>query len=336
MPGKKKYPCLECKKNVDEGQPSVQCTICNRWIHKDCGLGDKLYNLILEVKESMGSHCWSCEGCSIGIAKMNKMVQNHDREIRELRKDVDDLKTQQSATKDLDERVTTLSSDLESLKTQPKSDNDAVFEEMRLRESKKLNVMIFGIDEPNPRLNDKAKKKVDEDVMLELFEELGSKLQMKDDIKFVARVGKAATTRPVVVGFRSQEARDKIMNSGWKLSKSTVFKNVSISPDLTARQVEEEKKLKKEAEARNEALIENDPDEAKNYTWKLVGVRGQRYIKKVENAVNSQQQGKDRAPIRGRIPSHRRTRAEMEDEDNMEEEEEGLLSQQRRKTYRQF
>ena len=221
----------------------------------------------------------------------------------------------------------------------PKTDNDTVYDEIRLRESKRTNIMIFGIDEPSFTLDDKAKRRVDEDVILDIFEEIGFKLKMKEDIKFMSRLGKS-DTRPIVIGFRSQECRDKILNNTWKLSKSTVFKDISVNPDLTPKQLEEEKKLKLEAETRNEEMAEKEPEAAKNFTWKLIGQRGQRLLRKVPKgevpvATNYQQRSNVRN-TRARIPSQIRTRAEMEEGENsvMVEEEENQLSQQRKKTSR--
>ena len=333
---KKKYPCIECKENVEESQHSVQCTICSRWIHKDCGVGDKLYNLILEISESIGRHCWSCEGCGIGLSKMNKMVQNHDREIRELRKDVDELKKQKPDTENLDNRITALATDVANLKTQPKSDNEIVFEELSLRESKRSNIMVFGIKDPNSELGDNAKKKVDEDSVLELLQELGFKLKMKEDIKFLSRVGKASAKKPIVVGFRSQVVRDKILNSAYKLGESTFFKDVSISPDLTTRQLEEDKRVSREAEAKNKEMMENESNEAKNFIWKAVGQRGQRYLKKVALTNAEKEKSKKIPPLRLRIPSHKR-KAEMEnEEEEVEVVEELPQSQQRKKSHKQY
>lgn len=332
MPNKKKFPCIECKENVEESHHSVQCTICSRWIHKNCGVGDKLYNLILEISESMGSHCWSCEGCGIGLSKMNKMVQNHDREIRELRKDVDELKKQKPDIKNLDDRMTSLASDVANLKTQPKSDNETVFEELTLRESKRSNIMVFGTEDPNPELGDKAKKQADEETVLELLLELGFELKMRNDIKFLARVGKAAAKKPIVVGFRSQEVRDKVLNSAYKLGESIIFKDVSVAPDLTIRQLEDDNRVVKEAEAKNKEMGEKEPEEAKNFIWKAVGQRGQRYLKKV--ALTDKEKNRKIPPLRLRIPSFKRKPA-MENEEE-EIEEELPPSQQRKKSQKQY
>jgi hypothetical protein len=59
---------------------------------------------------------------------------------------------------------------------------------------------------------------------------------------------------------------------------NTRYKNVNIAPDMTKRQREEEKELKKTAEERNRNLPETDL--AKNLHWTVVGARGERRIEK--------------------------------------------------------
>ena len=60
------------------------------------------------------------------------------------------------------------------------------------------------------------------------------------------------------------------------------YKKISISPDLTRKQLEEEAELKEEVEKRNKLMKENNPEEAKHFVWKLAGLKGQRYLEKVE------------------------------------------------------
>ncbi len=43
---KEEFLCLQCHQKVTENQHSVCCCICDRWIHKDCGLDDDEYKLI--------------------------------------------------------------------------------------------------------------------------------------------------------------------------------------------------------------------------------------------------------------------------------------------------
>ena len=46
-----KYPCGICKKEVkdNQGQGSLQCCVCERWIHKACGIPDHVYKLADEM-----------------------------------------------------------------------------------------------------------------------------------------------------------------------------------------------------------------------------------------------------------------------------------------------
>ena len=60
---KEEFLCLQCHQKVTENQHSVCCCICDRWIHKDCGLDDDEYKLIDKMFRKKGSHCWSCDGC---------------------------------------------------------------------------------------------------------------------------------------------------------------------------------------------------------------------------------------------------------------------------------
>ena len=72
------------------------------------------------------------------------------------------------------------------------------------------------------------------------------------------------------------------MSSGTytKLSSGkTDSKDISIVPDLTARQRKEEKDLRKEAERLNSELSRED---SLNYSWKTVGPRGEKRLVKVK------------------------------------------------------
>ena len=55
------------------------------------------------------------------------------------------------------------------------------------------------------------------------------------------------------------------------------YKNISIAPDLTKKQREDDNKLRQEAQKKNDEL---EGEEAENYTYRLVGQRGQRRILK--------------------------------------------------------
>jgi hypothetical protein len=112
---------------------------------------------------------------------------------------------------------------------------------------------------------------------MNIFEAIEVGISM-EDIKFTKRIGeRGEEPRPLLTGFYSEAEKVSVLKNARRLD-NTNFKNVSIVPDLTRRQREEEKDLKKVAEERNRSL--NDADLAKNLHWTVVGSRGERRIEK--------------------------------------------------------
>lgn len=316
-PKRKEVNCLQCKEKVTEKQYSVSCSICDRWLHKDCGLDDDEYKLINKIFTKNGYHFWTCEGCSLGLKKIQKMVANNEREISSLREDVNKLTTdstkQQTDLKATNDKLEVLTSDVDNLKkTAGKGDgnNEQVFSELDLREAKKTNLVIFNVPEPDTHLTVTEKKKKDESTVINIFKDVDQIVEMKSEIKFLARLGElkdANKCRPITVGFRDAEMKDKILNSAWKLSKSKTFSKISLTPDLTKMQISKENDLFNQAKQKNDELSNED---AKNYVWKLVGPRGFRQLRKVKKKQQTQEEDP-----RQRTGSVRRTREEMEGEE---------------------
>ena len=69
--------CIEYKEKVTSKQYSVACCVCERWVHKDCGIDDDKYKLIDKIFKKKGSHFWSCDGCSLGLSKLQIIAQLH-------------------------------------------------------------------------------------------------------------------------------------------------------------------------------------------------------------------------------------------------------------------
>ena len=142
---------------------------------------------------------------------------------------------------------------------------------MHLRESKKSNLVVFGLSALVPEEESLQL----EEVLANLFETTGVKLRPKEDFEIIRK-------KPLFIRFANQDNRDCILQNSWKLKKIVEYKNISISPDLTRKQLEEEAELKEEVEKRNKFMKENNPEEAKHFFWKLAGLKGQRYLEKVE------------------------------------------------------
>ena len=161
-----------------------------------------------------------------------------------------------------------------------KQGEHSVYEEMRERETRRLNVVFFGIPELEERgATGQEKLDWDKQSCCNVFNALEVDLGDKS-IKFCRRVGeKGDRPRPVVMGFWTEAERALLLRNVKRLEK-TMFSDIGVAPDLTKIQREEEKEMQKEAERRTAQLSEED--KAKNLQWLVVGNRGEkRFVKAV-------------------------------------------------------
>lgn len=132
-----------------------------------------------------------------------------------------------------------------------------------------------------------------------MFKSIGVKLA-EDDIKYSVRLGDLndrrveEEPRPLKISFRKLALREEIFNNARNLQK-TQFKEVSIVPDLTKQQRDEDKDLRAEADRLNSELSET---EALNWQYRCIGRRGERVISKMR--VTTAGRGRGHSGHRGR------------------------------------
>jgi hypothetical protein len=155
-------------------------------------------------------------------------------------------------------------------KKMEKSELD-IYEEMSLREEKRKNVVIHGMDEPDGA---DGRSRMDH-----IFTALDVNIAVESDVEFCRRVGeKAERSRPLIVGFYTEWTKSVLLKHS-KYLVDTEYSNVTISPDLTERQRKAEKRMLEEAERRNREELTDD-DRAKNWVWKVMGRKGQKRLVK--------------------------------------------------------
>jgi hypothetical protein len=146
-------------------------------------------------------------------------------------------------------------------------------EERRERRARELNVIIHGIDEcRDDRLGGEERMQYDMEQCVELFSvmELGV---AASELKFCRRVGtKGEKDRPLVVGLYNERTRGRILRADWK----SLEPEVSVGPDLTKRQREDEAQVWKDMEDRNSRRTAEE--RAKNLAWRVVGPKGERRL----------------------------------------------------------
>ena len=88
--------------------------------------------------------------------------------------------------------------------------------------------------------------------------------------------------RPLIMRIEKEETRAMVLKDSRKLARVEAWKRVFVSPDLTFQQREEERK--KDDEMREEARKKTQEDitAGKSGKWILVGPRGKRWTKWIE------------------------------------------------------
>ena len=328
MTGATKYPCIVCSKNVTSN--SIACSVCDRWIHAGCSdLGKDVLKYFEAQQQQHGTHNWCCEGCNKAYASLKREMRMMDKKSKEMeaaiKVNTDTLKV---VVEDVKEIKKTAKQDRERLK-QNKEDiiqqaTTKISEELTERESRKGNVVIYGLSEPPSNVTaGGARMEKDKQAVSDLFEALNMTAE-EEDIKFIVRIGKQsegadANPRPLKINFRNLRIREQLFNRARKLP-STPFSSISIVPDLTDQQRREDKEMYAKAERKNAEMDEN---EAENFVYRCIGRKGERTIAKLrrrkdDGRQDDRRQGNRRQDDRrqdNRRLDNRRPGARNQDED---------------------
>jgi hypothetical protein len=150
------------------------------------------------------------------------------------------------------------------------------------RESCQVNLIVHGLAEPPEDIKDgRERAAADNSKVQELVNLIEAGVQVSESVRYNKRLGakKEHETRPLLLGFRKRDDRDKILSNAPKLARvGEPWDKVNVVPDMTKRQRQEDKDVKEEAERRNNDM---DEEEAKNWVNKVVGARGQRRVIRV-------------------------------------------------------
>ena len=275
MPPKKAtvFPCLGCKKPVTKKTGGVKCNYCEEWVHAKCGGITPAH--LLSLEECEGSS-WTCKPCRGVSQKFKQELQLLNLKQTRLKAQVDE---NQEAISKQDTRLTRVEQELKNVETDKivEKSEEAIYEEFRERENRRDNLVIHQVTEA-PNNIEKGGERKDYDIkkVIEIFKFLKCPMN-QEGIKFIYRPGEltgADRPRPIILSLYDRGAREYILSNTRMLANS-VFKHISIIPDLTPKQRKEEDRLRKTAEMRNKEM---DKDEAENWEWVLVGMRGQRKL----------------------------------------------------------
>jgi len=239
-------------------------------------MSDEIFNFINTQFKQTGTAYWACRSCTAYAQGMNHRVKQLEEEMEEIRTACE---KNDGGLQNVRQQVDKLSEKVENISRQAAGaaaiDETSVYEELREREQRKTNVVIYGMKEAPTRYTGMERWDWDKDSCGNLFRAL--KIEMPEtSIKFLRRVGEAGEQpRPLVVGFYEEKDKKRLLRCD---TRNTAFSDVEVCPDLTKRQRQEEAEMKKEAVKRNQQM--GDEDRAKNLAWQVVGPRGERRLEK--------------------------------------------------------
>lgn len=157
----------------------------------------------------------------------------------------------------------------------------AIMEELREREEKKLNIILHNVRESNAEAGSEEEKAWDRGIFDNIMDTLSLPLSFAESVRYIRRIGPKdpRKVRPLLVGLRKDDDRQSLLEASKRLT-GTDHNTVSIVPDLTQKQREQDNKLREEAKRMNRENLTED-DIRKNLRWVAVGQKGTRRLVKL-------------------------------------------------------
>ena len=239
---------------------------------------DEVFELIEKQLKTAGITYWACRPCTVYAQGMNHRMRDIEVKVGAVEKGVEENR---EGVKKLDRKVDGIREELrkrdDKVEKAVREAERRMEEEWREREAKRLNVVFHCIGEAEDRrATGSERQDWDRKSCVNIFKAL--KLNLGEDaIRFCRRVGeKKEEPRPMVVGFWAESDKSLLLRNARHLEK-TIFKEVTVGPDLTKKQRAEEAEMREEADRRNrEELTEEDV--SKNLKWAVVGDRGKKSL----------------------------------------------------------
>ena len=268
---KKNYPCLRCNEHVKLNENAVKCALCDLWVHQSCEyMSNETFKVLDTQNEEMGQCFWSCRSCQSYALKFDKRMCNVEKRMQELEStripnienDLGVVKKDITYLKETAEKLSTASKENEG--ANHSSVTATVLEEMKERESRRLNLIIHNLAEPEADITESQECILkDKESLQELLNVVEAEVIVDNASRFVKRLGRREEEdilpRPLLVGFKSIEHCSAILDKSPNLSQlDEPWSSINIVRDLTKTQRKEEKKLREDAVRKNSQLTEEE------------------------------------------------------------------------------
>ena len=276
------YPCPKCDLNCTKSQHSIQCNCCEQWLHKDCveGMSEEFYDNVVKARELFGTSSFLCKTCRKVVLKVQKGQKEMEAKVKNMEKEIVDLKAEMKEMhKRMDQYeggMKNVESGLEKAKQEVKEE---VKTELREKEERSENMVIYGLKESD-KTDSKERIREDEEAVKKIWNMVEVKIEEGEtEVRF--RAGKKredGKPRPLIVKFKEEETKEKVLSGARKLARKDEWKNVFLAQDLTAKQREEDRKKEEERKREAEEKTAKAREEGKEGKWIVVGKRGRRKV----------------------------------------------------------
>ena len=268
--------CEVCRREVREEQEGIACDMCRIWFHIGCAKVSMEEYKVLQKSKRMKWYCEKCDckmhnNSAVISEQKIKMVrmENDQREIKEkmgeLQSEIESLKqiilNLQKEVRAQNISTNNRTRDMENNEGEENNQLEIIREEMREsqeKEKKKNNLILFNVPESVEQRNE-SRIEDDKKWCKKVFsrrEGLGLEIQDEDVIE-VIRLGKRqelenSKPRPLLVKMYSAGIKWHVIKNAKKLKNSSEedVKKIFIVPDLTEKEREKDRELRKELERR--------------------------------------------------------------------------------------
>lgn len=297
--------CSKCK-STTENTYAIQCCKCNKWTHTKCISMSKatLNSYEKELKNQNGKR-WFCQPCeprtekvkrpSLGTTSspnpvkvsegssgytlndvMKKLENIDDKYTILLEKYEEQIAINHKLRVELDElkhRVDGLHQQKYQEKTNNQNNTNDALEEIREREHRKRNLVVYGVEEMNSE-EPEERKCHDVNIIKKLLE--SQRVEVETNNIKVYRIGRRENgkVRPVRVILNSFEEVKKVFLKAKDIKKTTKYSGLSFSSDRTKQEQNEYQAKKEELKNRME---KGEKD------LKIKYVKGKPQILKIKN-----------------------------------------------------
>ena len=271
----------------------MACGFCEMWFHSKCveGMTPEFLDCCDKMNRLYGGSAFLCVSCRKLAAKLNgsvKALEQRMTAIEERLKTVelerDALKQQVEKTDNkadqVKEGIGRIEKEIEEGMEKAKNEvKEEVGNEMKEREARSGNVVLYGIVEKEEEDVEK-RKEAELGTVKEVARDIG--VELKGEVKVKFRAGKREETRerprPLIVTIEDKESREKLLNEARKLARSEKWKTVYVSRDLTWKQRDEARKEEQRLRELGERRTEEAKKEGRKGKYVVVGRRGSRRL----------------------------------------------------------